>query len=124
MLYTGPQSPPIRPKPIFLSSSKLVDIWYARVSDEPETLVQTGKPEMLLRDETQLAVRFGNWKLVLADFDSRRRLHCLLDRSFIWSVAGSDVLEKLVKTKSFGMLSNDESQLAVWFGIVGIYFRA
>jgi len=59
VLFTGQQSPTNRPKPIFLSSSKLVDIWYARVSDEPETLVQTGKPEMLLRDETQQLIRFG-----------------------------------------------------------------
>lgn len=34
------------------------------------------------------------------------------------------MLETLVKTKSFGILSNDETQLAAWFGIVEIDFRA
>ena len=55
-------------------SPLLVDIWYARVRDEPEILVPTGNPETQLRYETQQLIRFGILKLVFADFDSRRRL--------------------------------------------------
>ena len=53
----------------------MVDIWYARVSDEPELLVRIGSFETQLRDKTQQLIRFGILRLVFADFDSRRRLH-------------------------------------------------
>jgi hypothetical protein len=37
----------------------LVDIWYARVGDELETLVHNGSFETQLRDETQQLIRFS-----------------------------------------------------------------